>query len=83
MGHQPEPEKSSLENHYKQAIKIPSHGKRASCIGDGYLTVPAFEVLISLGFKIRKSYFLKAQKKAKIRPLKTPKNRGPKPPRKL
>jgi hypothetical protein len=51
-------------------LKNPNHGKRASCIGDGYLTVRAFEVLISLGLKIRKSHFLNGQKKAKNAPQK-------------
>jgi hypothetical protein len=51
------------KNPYKQGIKNPNYGKRASCIGDGYLTVRGSEVLISLEFKIGQIIFLKGPKK--------------------
>jgi len=46
--------KTGTQNPDKQTIKNPKRYKRASCIGDGFNIVLAFEVLISLGFKIRK-----------------------------
>jgi len=67
--------KRGPKNPYKQGLKNQKRDKHASCIGDGWLTVLDFEVLISLGFKIPGMQFFK---KGKIRPLKTPKNRGPK-----
>jgi restriction endonuclease S subunit len=60
-----ETRKSSAKNPYKQGLKNQKHGKHASWVGDGYLTVRGSEVLISLGFKIPEMQFLKAQKKAK------------------
>jgi len=63
----------SSETLINRDFKNPKHGKHASQVGDGYLTVLDSQVLFLLGFKIRQSHFLKDQKKAKIRPLKTPK----------
>jgi hypothetical protein len=51
-----------------RGLQNPKHGKRASQVRDGYLTVRDSEVLISLGFKITEMHFLKAQKKGKIHP---------------
>jgi hypothetical protein len=62
-------------------IKNPKHGKHASQVGDGYLTMVDFEVAISLGLKIGKMHFLKVQKKAKNASKNSLENRGPKPPR--
>jgi hypothetical protein len=46
---------SSPETLINRGLKNPKHGKHASQVGDGYLTVRGSEVLISLGFKIRQS----------------------------
>jgi hypothetical protein len=55
--------KTGPENPYKQGLQNPKHGKHASQVGDGYLIVLAFEVLISLEFKIGQMHFLKGPKK--------------------
>jgi hypothetical protein len=57
MGHQPEPENRHPKNQGIRAIKIPKHDRRASCIGDGYLTVRDFKVPVSLGLKITEMQF--------------------------
>jgi hypothetical protein len=60
----------SSETLINRDFKNPKHGKHASQVGDGYLTVRDSEVLISLEFKIGQIIFLKGPKKGKIRPLK-------------
>jgi hypothetical protein len=49
--------KTSDGNADKQGLQNPKHGKHASHVRDGWLTVPDFEVAISLGLKIPKMQF--------------------------
>jgi hypothetical protein len=63
----------SSETLINRDFKNPKHGKHASQVGDGYLTVRDSEVLISLEFKIGQIIFLKGPKKAKNAPKKTAK----------
>jgi hypothetical protein len=58
----------SSETLINGGLKIPNHGKRASCIGDGYLTVRDSQVPFLLGPEIRQMQFLKAQKKEENSP---------------
>jgi hypothetical protein len=64
------PENRQPKTLINRGLKNTKHGKRASCIGDGYLTVLDFEVLISLELKIPEMQFLKRPKKGKNAPPK-------------
>jgi hypothetical protein len=47
----------SSETLINGGLKISKHDKRASCIGDGYLTVRDFRVPVSLRPKVRQKHF--------------------------